>query len=202
MTGTHAGYHWLTSDRHTISDIVKLCPDAIIGRYLAVTSTDSGEPRWAERLAGWSCRGSGGYSPRIESLDGIVYQRGGPDSAGFDEWWTFESPHDLGEVIRDENPWDEEVMARPGRFLAFVNFYFYPDERHRETEHSLWPEFWGQIVKHQPESYISDGEVVTFVTKNPGLFEAVRAGFATDGRVKTKFAGSRTMAGAQASRRA
>jgi hypothetical protein len=50
-TGTHENYQFLTSDEHTIGDLVRLCPEAILGRYLAVTSTDSGEPRWwAEKL--------------------------------------------------------------------------------------------------------------------------------------------------------
>ncbi len=58
-----------------------------------------------------------------------------------------------------------------------VNFYFYPDES-QQIKDSLWSEFWNQIVKHQPESYISDGAVVvTFVSRNPRLFEAVRAAF-------------------------
>jgi hypothetical protein len=177
--GSCAGYQWLTSDRHYIGDIVTGCPEAILGRYLAVSSTDSGEPAWwAENLPGWECHGGAAYSTRIESLEGILYQRDGPESPGFDEWWTFESPHDLGEVIRGENPWDEAVLNRPGRFLALVNSYYYPREFEKKAEDLLDTEFWRQIERHQPESYISDGsEVVAFVSRNPQLFEAVRAMF-------------------------
>jgi hypothetical protein len=185
-TGTHAGYQWLTSDRHCIGDIVRLCPEAIIGRYLAVTSTDSGDPHWwAEKLSGWECRGFTGYSPRVERLDGILYQIDGPEAPGFDEWWTFDSAHDLGEVIQG-NPWTEEALARPGRFLTFVNYFYLPEASHETEDLLLWKEFWNQIVKHQPESYISDGrEAVTFVSRNPQLFEKVRTLF----EARSKIAG-------------
>lgn len=64
-----------------------------------------------------NCRGYIAYSPLLESFDSVVYQRDGPESAGFNEWWAFESRHDLGEVIREENSWEREVMERPGSFL-------------------------------------------------------------------------------------
>ena len=31
----------MTSEQHFIDDIVRLCPEVLLGRYLAVTSTDS-----------------------------------------------------------------------------------------------------------------------------------------------------------------
>ena len=93
------------------------------------------------RKAAWlRCRGFVGYSPRIENLDGILYQIDGAESPGFDEWWTFEATHDLGEVIRHENPWAEEVLARPGRFLTLVNHFFCPDQGH-QIDDLLWKEF-------------------------------------------------------------
>jgi len=178
QTGAHENYRYLTSDEHSLGDIVRLCPEAILGRYLAVTSTDSGEPRWwAEKLPGWECRGFIGYSPLMENFEGVLFQTDGPESPGFDEWWTFESPNDLGTVIRDENPWDDEVKTRPDRFLALVNFFYYPGN----DENLLWEEFWGQIGKHQPESYISDGSrVLTFVSRNSSLFDRVYALLAAD----------------------
>ncbi len=116
--GSRAGYQWLTSDQHCLDDIVRLCPEVLLNRFLAITSTDSGDPKWwAEKLPGWECRGGVGYSPRLDSTAGISCQ-------GFDEWYTFDTAADLGEVIRNENPFSEESLAKPSRLIAFVNLYY------------------------------------------------------------------------------
>ena len=174
--GSRGRYQWVTSDQHSIDDIVRLCPEVLLARYLAVTSTDSGEPRWwAEKLPGWECRGRVGYSPCLESTEGILYQIHGRENAGFDEWYTFETRADLGEVIVDDNPWTEESRSRPGRIVAFVNHYFSPDLPDDVRSSA----FWDQIERIRPESYISDGaECVTFVSRNADLFQSVCETFA------------------------
>jgi hypothetical protein len=183
LVGSRGDYQWLTSDQRCIDDILRLCPEVLLKRYLAVTSTDSGEPTWwAEKLPGWESRGRVAYSPRLERIDGIWYQTHGKESAGFDEWYTFEAPTDLGEVIVDENPWTDEFRSRPGRIIAFVNHYFSP-ELPDDPRSSI---FWGQLERLQPESYISDGaECVTFVSRNAHLFQSVYASF-TSAKPATK----------------
>jgi len=147
----------------------------VLRRYLAVTSTDSGDPKWwAEKLPGWECRKGVGYSPCLKDTEGILFQTHGLESAGFDEWYTFETPADLGEVIVNENPWTEESRSRPGRVIPFVNHYFSP----ALAGDFLSGMFWDQLAKIQPESYISDGsECVTFVSRNVHLFRVVYASF-------------------------
>jgi hypothetical protein len=176
VVGSRGPYQWVTSDQHFIDDIVRLCPEVLLGRYLAVTSTDSGEPKWwAEKLPGWESLGRVGYSPCLESTEGISYQIHGRENAGFDEWYTFETRSDLGEVIVDENPWTEESRSRPGRIVALVNHYFSPDLPD-DVRSSV---FWDQLKRIHPESYISDGaECVTFVSRNAYLFQSVCASFA------------------------
>lgn len=83
----------------------------------------------------------------------------------------------MGEITQG-NPWTEEALARPGRFLALVNYSYFPEAKHEAEDYFLWKEFWNQIVKHQAESFISDGrEAVTFVTRHPQLFEKIRTLF-------------------------
>jgi hypothetical protein len=176
LVGSRGRYQWVMSDQHFIGDIVRLCPAVLLGRYLAVTSTDSGEPKWwVEKLPGWECLGGVGYSPCLESTEGILYQIHGRENAGFDEWYTFETRADLGEVIVNENPWNEESRSRPGRIVALVNHFFSPDLPD-DVRSSV---FWDQLERIQPESYISDGaECVTFVSRNADLFQSVCALFA------------------------
>ena len=105
----------------------------------------------------------------------------GPDTAGFDEWWTFNQPHDLGEVIRNEPPRTDESRAKPHRIIAFVNNYFAPDSSGGDPKNVLSEMFWSQLETHQPESYISDGsQVVTFVSRNRQLFHVVHSLFTSD----------------------
>jgi len=48
-TGYRGDYQWLTSDEDYMGTLVRLCPEVFLGRYLAVTSVDSGSPRLTER---------------------------------------------------------------------------------------------------------------------------------------------------------
>ena len=131
--GSRAGYQWLTSEHHYLDDIIRLCPQVLLGRYLVVTSTDSGDPtRWAKELPGWECRGRVAYSPRLESTEGIEYQVHGRGSGGFDEWYLFEVPADLGD----------------GEVRTFVNEYFSPDL----LDDARSVIFWEQIERFQPQS--------------------------------------------------
>jgi hypothetical protein len=48
--GQRGEYHWLTAgDDVYMGTIVGRCPEIVMGRYLAVTSIDSGEPWLTER---------------------------------------------------------------------------------------------------------------------------------------------------------
>jgi hypothetical protein len=105
------------------------------------------------------------YSPRLESFEGILYQVDGPENTGWDEWYTFTEPAEIGEVIRGENRYPG------GTVLPWVNHYFLPHEGGDEMRLAM---FWGQIERLRPESYISDGcERLTFVSRNRDAFAAV-----------------------------
>lgn len=55
ITGSNGEYQWLSSMDHDLHDFARLCPSALLGRYLAVTSIDSGSLRLsdADRAEGW-----------------------------------------------------------------------------------------------------------------------------------------------------
>jgi hypothetical protein len=92
-----------------ISTLLRVCPDVVINRYLAVTSIDNGtlqltdrEKRdgwWASARAkvfrgtSWGAREDSedwkvAYSPRIDSIHGLPNETHDECGAGFDEWMS------------------------------------------------------------------------------------------------------------------
>ena len=65
VTGSRGSYLWLTSSEDYIGTLMQSCPEVLLGRYLAVTSIDSGS-RWLterQKIAGWELRRGVAYSP-------------------------------------------------------------------------------------------------------------------------------------------
>lgn len=175
-TGSRLGYRCLTSTEHYMGDFVRLCPEALLGRYLAVVKTDSGSP-WLtdqQRTAGWQVRSRIVRSPRLVSTAELFYQRDGADGPGYDEWYLFGSEDvDMGE-IQEGNPFLEENAPRPGLLMTFVGYLGFSILDPDPTWECFTTMFWDQLAWLQPESYISDGsECLTFVTRDEALFESV-----------------------------
>jgi len=84
-----------------MGNLLRLCPELVLHRYLAVTSYDSGIRRLTaeECDSGWQSRGDIVYSPLIESIDRLLCQRDGPDCPCYDEWYVFDTPRDLGQIV-------------------------------------------------------------------------------------------------------
>jgi hypothetical protein len=55
VVGSHAEYQWLSTEPGNITTLLRSCPDVVPGKYLAVTSIDSGTLRLTdqERADGW-----------------------------------------------------------------------------------------------------------------------------------------------------
>jgi hypothetical protein len=119
---------------------------------LAVTSIDSGVPRLAEqqKSAGWEVRGGVAYSRAIQSTEELFYQRDGLDCPGYDEWYVFETPVDLGEMIM-HHPFIGPDTTRPDGAIVFVNYPFTIDGS--DSLYDVLRElFWEQIERVRPES--------------------------------------------------
>ena len=112
ITGTQGQYRWLTSVDHTITDLLRLCPEVLLGKRLAVTSIDSGALRLTEEEtnAGWWTRktakstvlGTDGSredredwkianSPILHSVHGLPNETHDECCGGFDEWHVFDN---------------------------------------------------------------------------------------------------------------
>jgi hypothetical protein len=164
--GVHDEYEWLASE-HCLDDLLKLCPEIVLGKYIAVTSVDSGHyfPTAKELAAGWESRSGIAYRPRVEKVETLPRE-------GWDEWYVFDDLVDLGGMAaRESNPF--EASLSPGEVYAFVNYnnlgLHLPDER------GIAPYFWKQFAWIRPRPYISEsGDYLVVISSDRKLFATAR----------------------------
>lgn len=159
--GSQDIYHWLVTDEEL--DLVRLCPEIALGKYVAITSIDSSPlvPTDNETAAGWQSRGNVAYSPKIQKPEDLP-------RAGWDEWYIFEHSTDLGISHIAENTF--EVPQQQGHVSVFVNYCFAP---HLLEMSDLAALFWQQLERIRPESYVAENDYLTFATMNTALFGIV-----------------------------
>jgi hypothetical protein len=166
-TGSHGEYLWLTTAHHDLRSLLHQHPQVVLGKYIAVTSHDSGPLAQTdvEKRAGWECREEIGYSPQIQFAEGLQFG----DCAGFDEWYIFDSPSDLGRI------WHGNVFEAPnasGQICVFVNFLGFA--LHDPEIQDLVSLFWNQLDRIRPESYVAHGSpYLTFASRDKDLFASV-----------------------------
>jgi hypothetical protein len=164
VTGSRATYQWLATGLHDLASFLQRCPKALAGKYVAVTSLDSGSLRLTEEeeRSGWRSRGGVAYSPQVRSVETLRH-------GGFDEWYIFDSPKELGQV------WQGNVFELPSTsdyVSVFVNFGDFAP--HNPEVEALATLFWKQLDLIQPEAYLADGnQFLTFVTRDQQLFAEV-----------------------------
>jgi hypothetical protein len=136
---------------------------------VAVTSFDSGHfhPTAEEIASGWEARNGIAYSPKIEEVQNL--HRG-----GWDEWFVFENPADLGGMApRSSNPFEAPLVW--GGVHAFVNMNFNAGLHNDNGENGIAPYFWKQFSWIRPEHYIAESDYfLTFISANKELFARVR----------------------------
>lgn len=171
--GSHGPYRWLVTQQDNLAKLLELCPQSVAGKYVAVTSLDSGPKILTdeERGLGWYTRNEIAYSPPI-----TLSERGGVEGvilgqcAGYDEWYVFDSPRDLG-ALCDGNVFESDLP--PGKIWTFVN-YDASFALHNPEMADVTSLFWKQLGWIQPESFIADSAAfLTFVSRNESIFVAV-----------------------------
>ena len=113
--GPQGLYEWLVTDQQF--DLLQISPEVVLGKYIAITSIDSGPlvPTDDETAAGWESRKKVAYSPKIQGVAEVP-------SAGWDEWYIFDKPVDLGASHLGENIF--EAPQEQGHVSVFVNYCF------------------------------------------------------------------------------
>jgi hypothetical protein len=167
-TGSCGQYLWLTASDESIDSLLEACPLAVLNKYLAITSLDSGSVRLndEEKLLGWESRNGIAYSPKIQSTEKLPHE-------WYDEWYVFATPPDLGKLWEGNNVF--EAPLRREEVAAFVNFGGF--SLHDTEMKPLADLFWMQLESICPESVILDGDFFNFVSRNRESFEAVRKAF-------------------------
>ena len=165
-TGSHGPFQWLTTGQHDLGTVLQLCPQAFLGKYVAVTSFDSGPlvPKDEELSLGWQTRNHIAYSPEIKSVEKLPYGYCG----GFDEWYVFNASTDLGRLV-EGNIFEAQLQS--GHVAVFVNYGGFA--LHAPMMQDLLDLFWPQLERISPESYVADGDVLNFVSRDKDLFASV-----------------------------
>jgi hypothetical protein len=167
QVGSRGAYQWLVCE-HQLHDVMRVCAEVVINKYLAITSFDSGPLSLdeKEKVAGWESRGNIAYSPQVRAIDDLPHDL-------YDEWYIFKEPVDLGELLpSDKNPF--EASLQKGVVCAFVNFGGFSLARPEMKDPADM--FWRQLDWICPESYIADGTFLNFVSMNEEVFASVRKG--------------------------
>jgi hypothetical protein len=159
--GSQGVYEWLVTDERF--DLLQLCPEIVLGKHVAVTSIDSGQlmPTDKETAAGRHSHEKIAYSPKIQHAEELPRE-------GWDEWYIFNDPTDLGTSHLQENIF--EVPRGRGHLSVFVNYCFALHQPEMESIASL---FWQQMDWVRPESYVADNDYLNFVSMNKTLFASV-----------------------------
>jgi hypothetical protein len=174
IAGSHGAYQWITTGLHDLDTLLLACPNVFLGKYLAVTSFDSGALSLSdqEMSVGWRSHGGIAYSPRVQSVEKLPHG----DCGGFDEWYVFQNLVDLGQVARG-NLFQTPLTS--GQLHIFVNFGAFGV--HDLTSY-LTDRFWAQLGWVNPESYVADGDYLNFVSRDKHLFDAVHQALSTADR--------------------
>jgi hypothetical protein len=66
---------------------LQICPEAVIGKYVDITSIDRSPflPTDKEMAAAWESRGRIAYSPKVDGVESLPRD-------GWDEWYIFGRP--------------------------------------------------------------------------------------------------------------
>ena len=168
--GSHGPYRWFVTRQDDLATLLELCPQFLEGRYVAVTSFDSGPLILTEeqKASGWLSRNEIAYSPQVNLLeDSRLKGVSVGQCAGYDEWYVFDSPHDLG-ALCDGNVFESDLSA--GKIWTFVN-YDAGFALHNPEMSDLTSLFWKQLDWIQPESFVADSSAfLTFVSRNESIF--------------------------------
>jgi hypothetical protein len=170
--GVQGDYRWLETSAHPIYDVLHVCPAVVANKNVVITSFDSGplQPTPEERGRGWRIHGRSIHIPVGENVSAIPFEI-------FDEWYIFSS----------EAPQrDYKVFARyewftlgPAQSLYSRSGTAFDLKRMRR-----W--FWQELELVRPESYLSCGTRLKFVTRDPAHFNQVLRGLSSLARMRAR----------------
>ncbi|WOX04936.1 hypothetical protein [Microbulbifer pacificus] len=167
IRGIYEQYCWLEVDEPVLGFVGEVL-NANSGNHLYITAFDSGHisPAEEESKKGWVSQGEVMVSPRLGRNTEVPYDN-------FDEWYFFPSLINF--------PKEQKVFVNYGRFslvpvkeqLKRFDSTWGPDSL--DWLQSLQDQFWEQIMRLEPETYVAMGDRGIVVSKNLPLLERIRA---------------------------
>lgn len=168
--GSEEGYEWLVATC-SLGDLLRVCPEIAIGRFVAVTAFDSGRLVLTEeqKASGWDSRFGIAYSPKVADPKVVPHD----SCCCYNEWYLFDERTEIGRIAEQDSS-VFEPRQREDTIFQFVNYHL---GLHCEEQRALAELFWKQIRRIQPEIYVADcQDFVTVVSDNKELFAAARRG--------------------------
>jgi hypothetical protein len=166
-TGTQGKYFWLEDVTLSFNGLLELCPEFVLGKYLVITSFDSGPLRLNDKdfNRGWLQHNELAINPSIESVQDIPYDE-------YDEWYIFSKIPLLEEfkVFVNYSMFslrDPEYLLIGGEATGDIVGRRYEAERIKEMQES----FWLQLKLKEAETYISVGDRLILATQRQILYE-------------------------------
>jgi hypothetical protein len=168
-TGKQGEYYWLELPNLFFNDVLRVCPEFVEGKYLVVTSFDSGPLTLTDEefKRGWLQHDELAINPSVESVYDIPYNE-------YDEWFVFSKAPRLEE------------------FKVFVNYYLFSlriaeyliteapmtwvlEDRTDQAERikALQELFWLQLELKEAETYFSAGDRFILATRRQDLYKKV-----------------------------
>lgn len=145
---------WSEDACQSLADLIRLAPELVYGKRVAITSCDSGpyRPTLDEVNAGWSLVGNTAISKKIEDPLELP-------AVGFDEWYVFDDSPNITPTQHHVNHYD---------FSLF-------------DESDVTKSFWKQINETTPLHVLGDGAPNLFVvTRDRAIFDLVQKFIATE----------------------
>jgi SAM-dependent methyltransferase len=163
--GTHGDYEWLSTE-HSFEDLLRQCPQMVLGKYVAIASYDGGRLLLSDdnRAAGWQSRMDIAFSPRVESIAKLPrYMR--------DEWYIFADRADLSRISAGVGT-DLAACLEGEQVYPFVDFGGFG--LHIPQWAATAALFWKQFDRIRPQTYIADNnDILTIVSSDKRLVGAM-----------------------------
>ena len=165
MTNVRGRFTWFEWARFGMGDLLRLCPQAVVGKYVAISAFDSGPLRLSKKeiASGWIQLGELAISPRIADVAILPYEQ-------YDEWFVLEQPREF---------------AVPARFASYGQFTLRDPsflaegadptwdrkaiEADQERLAALQDAFWRCLEGSGATSYFGDGDRFVAVTSDGAL---------------------------------
>ncbi|MGB7538054.1 MAG: hypothetical protein WBM17_05915 [Anaerolineales bacterium] len=150
ITGRCGEYQWIVWNSQFLGELVSAVPQIAVGRFVIITSFDSGPFVPTEDMTnrGWVFQTGLAYSPPIAHPDDLPHDQ-------YDEWYIYPNRKKID---------PPEVFIHYGGFR--LRYYAADIEMH-----GLLERFWLQMERLQPDSYLAEGDSLIFVTRVPDLYE-------------------------------